>query len=99
DDGTTLPGVSISVKGTTSGTSTGIDGSYTLKASDNAVLIFSQIGVAKQEISVNKRREINITMQDDISKLNEVVVVGYGTQKKVNLSGAVSQIDGKELSN
>src|SRR5690606_32677811 len=96
-DGSPAAGVSVTVKGTNVGSASNAQGIYRITAPGNAVLVFSQIGSAKQEIAVNNRSEINVTLQDDISQLNEVVVVGYGTQKKVNLTGAVAQIDGEEL--
>ena len=93
-----LVGVSIRIKGTTSGTTTNASGSYTLQGvSRNATLIFSFIGMKKQEIPVSGRTEIDVVLEDDAKVTQEVVVVGYGTQKKVNLTGAVSSIDSKSL--
>ena len=93
-----LVGVSIRIKGTTSGTTTNASGSYTLQGvSRNATLVFSFIGMKKQEIPVSGRTEIDVVLEDDAKVTQEVVVVGYGTQKKVNLTGAVSSIDSKSL--
>lgn len=93
-----LVGVSIRIKGTTSGTTTNASGNYTLQGvSRNATLIFSFIGMKKQEIPVSGRTEIDVVLEDDAKMTQEVVVVGYGTQKKVNLTGAVSSIDSKSL--
>lgn len=97
DDGTALPGVSIVVKGTTQGTVTNVDGEYVLNSPSDGTLIFSFIGMQEQEIPVNGRTEINVVMEQELTDIGEVVVVGYGTQKKVNLSGAVDAIDSKEL--
>lgn len=96
-DGLALPGVSIVVKGTSQGTITNVDGEYSLNVSPDAILVYSFIGMQEQEISVNGRVEINVTMEQELTDIGEVVVVGYGTQKKVNLSGAVDAIDSKEL--
>ena len=93
-----LVGASVRIKGTTSGTTTNTSGSYTLQGvSRNATLVFSFIGMKKQEIPVSGRTEINVVLEDDAKVTQEVVVVGYGTQKKVNLTGAVSYIDSKSL--
>ena len=93
-----LAGASIRIKGTTSGTTTNASGGYTLQGvSRNATLVFSFIGMKKQEIPVSGRTEINVVLEDDAKVTQEVVVVGYGTQKKVNLTGAVSSIDSKSL--
>ncbi|WP_235833042.1 SusC/RagA family TonB-linked outer membrane protein [Arcticibacter tournemirensis] len=98
-DGAPAPGVSVLVKGTARGVSSDGQGHYTITVPNNAILVFTQIGSVKQEISVNKRTVINVVLKDDVSQLNEVVVVGYGTQKKVNLTGAVTQVSGEELTN
>lgn len=98
ETGQSLPGVNILEKGTTSGTVSDIDGKYTLDVQDeNAVLVFSFIGYETQEIPVNGRSTLNVTLFEDVQALDEVVVVGYGTQKKVNLTGAVNQISGDEI--
>lgn len=96
--GIPLPGVSIRVKGTDVGTQSQVDGTYKITVNDNsAVLVFSFIGFVNQEITVGSQTTINVTLTEQTSKLNEVVVVGYGTQKKVNLTGAVSTVSGDEL--
>lgn len=98
EDGSGLPGVNILIKGTTQGTTTDIDGKYTIQVPDgNTVLIFSFIGYIPEEIAVSSRSVINVSMVPDIQQLNEIVVVGYGTQKKVTLTGAVSNIEGADL--
>ncbi len=97
DDNSALPGVSIVVKGTSSGTVTNVDGAYEIEAPSDGVLVFSFIGMQTQEVPVNGRTEINVALEQELTDIGEVVVVGYGTQKKVNLSGAVDAIDSKEL--
>ncbi len=97
DDNTALPGVSIVVKGTSQGTVTDINGNYQLNAPLDGTLVFSFIGMVTQEIAINGRTEIDVTLEQELTDIGEVVVVGYGTQKKVNLSGAVDAIDSREL--
>lgn len=95
-----LPGVSVVVKGTTQGTTTDNDGRYSLKLpSANATLVISFIGYVRQEVAVGSRSTVDVTLQVDDKSLDEVVVVGYGTQKKANLTGAVSTIDSKVIQN
>lgn len=95
-----LIGVSVQVKGTTNGASTGIDGDYTLNVTPgNHTLVFSYIGFQKQEINTNGRTTIDVEMQEDAELLDEVVVVGYGVQKKVNLTGSVSSVNKSKLEN
>ena len=99
-DDVPLPGVSVALKGTTRGTITDANGSYSINVPDeNAVLEFSFVGYATQEIKVGSQRVINVTLSETARLIEEVVVVGYGTQKKANLTGAVDQIDGKALEN
>ena len=98
DDGSALPGVSVLVKGTNQGTTTDVDGKYSIQVSDgNAVLVFSFIGYTPQEIAVGSQSVIDVGMVADIQQLGEVVVVGYGTQQKITLTGAVSSIKGDEM--
>ncbi len=96
DDNMGIPGVNVSVKGVKGGVSTDFDGGYVIKvSSSDAVLVFSGIGLKTQEIKVGSQKVINVTLKADISTLNEVVVVGYGTQKRATLSGAVETISAK----
>lgn len=96
--GTGIPGVSIVLKGTSTGTVTGADGQYSIaKIPENSVLTFSFIGMKTQEIPVEGRTSINVTMTADAIGIEEVIAVGYGTQKKVTLSGAVSSIKSEEI--
>ena len=97
DDNSVLPGVSIIIKGTTQGAVTNSDGEYTIKVDRQRTLIFSFIGMIKKEIPVNGQTVINVSLEQEFTGLDEVVVVGYGVQKKVNLSGAVDAIDSKQL--
>lgn len=96
-DGHPIIGVFIAEKGTQSGTSTDMEGKYSIKASENAVLIFSSIGYKTQEMTVGKASVIDVVMEDDLSLLDEVIVIGYGTQKKINVTGAVSMVDAEVL--
>jgi TonB-linked SusC/RagA family outer membrane protein len=98
ENGSSLPGVNILVKGTTIGTVTDETGLYNLDATDeNAILIFSFIGFTSQEIPINGRSVIDVQLASDAKTLNEVVVVGYGTQKKSDLTGAVGSIKAEEI--
>lgn len=94
ESGETLIGVNIQVKGTTHGSITDLDGNYAIQvAGAQSVLVFSYVGYATQEITVGTQRTVNVTLRSDSQSLEEVVVVGYGTQKKVNMTGAVSSVD------
>src|SRR5260221_14713788 len=89
-----LPGVSILVKGTNNGTTSDTNGDYSLTVADqNSVLVFSFIGYATQEVSIDNRTSINITLKEELISLSEVVVTGYGTQSKRDITGAVATID------
>lgn len=92
-----LPGVSVIVKGTTTGTTTDINGRYSINAPTSSTLVFSYIGMNKQEVKVNKRRIINVALSEDVANLGEVVVVGYGTQEKIHLTGSISSVSQKEI--
>lgn len=97
EDGQPLPGVSVVVKGTTNGTVTNIDGNYELEVSPDATLVFSFIGMKPQEISVENRTEIDVVLENESFDVDEVVVVGYGVQKKSLVTGAIAKVDGEEL--
>ncbi|WP_188770792.1 SusC/RagA family TonB-linked outer membrane protein [Emticicia aquatilis] len=100
EKGEGLPGVSITIKGTSRGATTDGKGDYSIKVPNkNAVLVFSFLGYETQEIEVGNQTIISVNMTADAKSLEEVVVVGYGTQKKVNLTGAVSTIDSKTIEN
>ncbi len=100
DNGEVLPGVSVLIKGTQKGTTTDGDGKFSIDVPNaNSVLVFSFVGYQPQEIVVGNRLNIDVNLQSDDKQLSEVVVVGYGTQQKVNLTGAVGVADGKRLEN
>ncbi|SFG39228.1 SusC/RagA family TonB-linked outer membrane protein [Pontibacter chinhatensis] len=96
--GEALPGVTVVLKGTSTGTTTGVDGSFSLNVPNGTgTLVFSYIGYVAQEVSVDGKTSINITLQEDTKALDEVVVVGYGEQKKANLTGSVSTVSSEVL--
>ena len=95
--GEPLIGVNVSVKGTTIGIITDIDGNYTLEVPSKSTIVFSYIGYQTQEVAVSNQSTINVTLKEDTQKLEEVVVVGYGTQKKVTVTGSVASVSGEEL--
>ncbi|MCK9412595.1 MAG: TonB-dependent receptor [Prolixibacteraceae bacterium] len=96
--GGSLPGVSVVVKGTTTGVITDRGGNYTLtNIPENATLQFSFVGMKMQDVVVGSKTTINVSLEEETVAIEEVVAVGYGTQKKINLSGAVSKVDSKVL--
>ncbi|HEY4788886.1 MAG TPA: TonB-dependent receptor, partial [Bacteroidales bacterium] len=96
--GVSLPGVSISVEGTTIGVVTDVSGNYTIEVPDkNAVLVFSYIGYLKEQVTVSDKTTIDVQLSPDVTKLEEVVVVGYGTVKKRDLTGAVASVSSSEI--
>ena len=98
EDGTLLPGANVIEKGTSNGTITDFDGNYSLTVSNsNAVLVFSYVGFQTLEVNVNGRSLINATLQADSDSLDEVVVVGYGTTRKSDLTGSVVTISGSDI--
>ncbi|MEQ9440913.1 MAG: TonB-dependent receptor [Cyclobacteriaceae bacterium] len=95
-----LPGVNILVKGTTQGTVTDIDGNYRINVSgEDAVLVFSAVGFTSEEVTVGNQSQIDMLMVPDIKSLSEVVVIGYGTQERRDLTGAVSSVDAEDFQN
>src|ERR1035437_4171899 len=100
EKGNTLPGVTVTVKGTTLGTITDASGKYAIdNAPQNATLIFSFVGMTKQEITTNGRMLIDVVLIEAAVGLEEVVVIGYGTQKRVDLTGVVAVVKGDDLKN
>ena len=97
DDGSGIPGATISVKGTSKGTSSDADGNFKISVGNAAVLSFSSVGFNPQEISVGNKTQINVVLTADTKALTEVVVVGYGTQKKSQMTGAISSVGSKEI--
>ena len=91
-----IAGANVVEKGTTNGTITDMEGNFSLEVSSDAILVISYIGYENQEIPVKGQNTFRITLKEDSQALDEVVVVGYGTQKKVNLTGAVSTVDFEE---
>lgn len=98
EKGETLPGASVTIKGTKTGVITNQDGQYTISVPETAqTLVFSFIGEASQEVNINNQSIINVTLKPNDQTLNEVVVVGYGTAKRANLTTAQTTISAKEL--
>jgi TonB-linked SusC/RagA family outer membrane protein len=96
DNGAPLVGASVAVKGTTMGALTGPSGDYSLQASDEDVLIFSFMGLTSKEETVGERSHVNVQLNEDARQIDEIVVVGYGVQKKANLTGSVASISFEE---
>jgi TonB-linked SusC/RagA family outer membrane protein len=97
ETGEPIPGVTVLVKGSSTGTATDINGQYSLDAPEGSVLLFSFVGFVTKEIAVENQSIIDVTLLEDISSLSEVVVVGYGTVERKDLTGAISSIKGQEL--
>ena len=98
-DGSPLPSVSVVIQGTKTSVATNADGNFSIRAPKGSILIFSQIGLTSQTFTVNNNQPINIVMTDAIGDLSEVVVIGYGTQKKSVVTGAISQLKSSDLEN
>ncbi len=96
-DNETLPGVSLVIKGTTNGTVTNFDGNFSIDVPTDGILVISYIGFQKQEIQINNQSALEILLEEDVVKLDEVVVVGYGTQKKSDITGSVTSVKVDEL--
>ncbi len=97
DSGDPIPGVNVVVKGTSNGTVTDVDGNYTISVDKDAVLVYSFVGYATQEVTVGSQTTINLSMEMDISQLGEVVVIGYGEQDKSDVTGVVAAVDEKDF--
>ncbi|WP_370479163.1 SusC/RagA family TonB-linked outer membrane protein [Tamlana flava] len=97
DAGVPLPGVSIIVKNSSTGTTTDFDGNYSISVDSNGVLVFSYLGYKTQEISVNGRTSINVKMSEEAGVLDEVVVIGYGSSTRRDLTGAIASVSGEKL--
>ena len=98
ENGEALPGASILIKGTSTGTVSDIDGKFDVNVSDaSSILVVSFLGYISQEIDIAGRASIDINLEADLSELGEVVVVGYGTQKKSDLTGAISTLGGRDI--
>ena len=96
-DGESLPGVNVLVKGTTLGTITDADGRYSIDAASDAILVFSYVGFVTEEISVDGRTTVDISMTADIQTLSEIVIVGYGTQRKQDLTGSIATVSSQDF--
>ncbi|GAB3992256.1 TonB-dependent receptor [Spirosoma daeguense] len=99
DDGATLPGVTVYIKGANRGTTTDAQGKYTLNAPANSTLIFSYIGYSSIEEAIGNRSTINVVLANDTKQLGEVVVIGYGTQQRQRVTSAISTVSGNALAN
>ena len=98
NSGDPLPGASVVIKGTSKGVVTGVDGSYSITVSDqDAVMVFSFVGFTTQEILVGDQRAVNVTLSEATAEIGEVVVVGFGVQKKATITGAISSISSETL--
>ncbi|MBO9673996.1 MAG: TonB-dependent receptor [Sphingobacteriaceae bacterium] len=97
-DKTPLPGVSILIKGTQGGTQTDVNGSYSLSVPANATLVFNFVGYTAQEQAVNNQTTINVSLAPSTQQLEQVVVVGYGTQRKIDVTGSVGTVKGEDIS-
>ena len=95
--GESVIGASVLEKGTTNGVITDIDGNFTLSVSPKATIINSYVRYAPQQIALNGRKELKVVLKEDTELLDEVVVIGYGTQKKSDVSGSVSSVSGDKL--
>ncbi len=100
EDGEPLPGVTVLVQGTNRGTTTGTDGTYSIEVPEgNNILVFSFVGFRTQQIEIDGRNTIDVVMQTDIQQLSDVVVVGYGSQIKEQLTGNIAEVSSSELEN
>lgn len=97
ETGQPLPGATIQVKGTVEGALTDLDGRFTLDVQSNSVLVISYVGFISQEVLVGTETEFLITLKLDVESLGEVVIVGYGVQKKINVTGSVETVESEEL--
>lgn len=98
DDGSSLPGVNVLLKGTTNGTTTDADGNYSLVVpASGGSLVFTFIGLESKEIEIGDRAVVDVSLGLDVTQLSEVVVVGYGTQQKRDLTGTIASVSGKEI--
>lgn len=95
--GEPMPGVSVLIKGTTRGTQTDNNGNYSIQAPGNAVIVFSYITHGVQEQQIDNRAIINVVLKDESTDLDEVVVIGYGTARKRDLTGSITQVKGEEI--
>lgn len=95
--GLTIPGVNVSVKGGTGGVATNVDGEYSIAAPANATLVFSFIGFASQEIAIQNKKQVNVTLAENSEVLDEVIVIGYGTQKRSDVNSSISSVKASDI--
>ena len=98
-DGSGIPGVTVLERGTTNGTSTSVDGTFSLSVQSGASLVISSVGYAGQTVAVGSQSSLNVTLAAGATELNEAIVVGYGTQQKADLTGSVSTLTSKDVAN
>ncbi|WP_131535772.1 SusC/RagA family TonB-linked outer membrane protein [Pedobacter nototheniae] len=98
-NGAPIPGVSITIKNSKTGVSSTIEGTYSITVSGNPILVYSAVGFIPQEIAVNNRTSINVLLLESVNDLTDVVVIGYGTAKKKDVTGAVSSVKAAQLEN
>ncbi len=96
-DGSSIPGVTVAVKNTTTGAVTDVDGKYSVKVNAGAILVFSYVGYTTQEVTIKDQKVVNVALSASISSLNEVIVIGYGTVRKQDATGSVTAIDKKNF--
>lgn len=100
DDGSPVPGVNVLLKGTNTGTATDADGNYSIAVTDdNSILVFSFIGYQTTEVTVGTRSVVDVPIPTDVTQLSEVIVVGYGTQIKQELTGNIAKVSGQDIQN
>ena len=97
DEGYTLPGVNVLLKGTSVGTVTDLNGAYSIKAASENTLQFSYVGMQSYEVVIGNQTTINVVLQSNAALLQDVVVIGYGTVKKKDLTGSVSQVKAADI--
>ncbi|MFI1743293.1 SusC/RagA family TonB-linked outer membrane protein [Thalassobellus sediminis] len=97
ESGIPLPGVSVIIKNTTTGTATDFDGNYTLKAKSSDVLVFSYLGYTTKEITVGSKSTIDVNMAEEAGKLDEIVVIGYGSTTRRDVTGAIASVSGEDI--
>jgi len=97
EDGIGVPGVNVIVKGTNTGTTTNVDGTYSLSAPEDGTLVFSFVGFQRMEVPINSRSTIDVSLEPDVQELSEVVVIGYGVQEKRDATGSVASVKAEDF--
>src|SRR5690606_27267570 len=97
DDGMGIPGATVAIEGTKRGTSTDFDGNFRVEAKAGDVITISFMGFKTQRVTVGTQKTINVTLQTESAELKEVVVIGYGTQKRTTVTSAITQVTGENL--